>query len=145
MYLILSAISKMNGSLPFAPFPHFVAPRGFGHQAYAPVSGVDADPVQHEFLTHSGNLSTKTGRLKFNGATFSTVVLLTVAAAVGFLAIQCFRTLTSGRRMENHGVASRRLAEGGEESCFVSHRVERAGQAAAWQAFYLPIAPFRRF
>lgn len=125
--IVLTAISKMSGYAPFSSPAHAVASTEIGHRPYAPISGFGADPLQHELPVHNGNFSTPTGKIKFTRATFVTVVLLTVTAAVGFLVLQCFRALTPGRSAENHGVTSRRLAEKGGTSCSVGHCVERPG------------------
>ena len=135
----------MNGSVPFAPFAHVGASSGVGHRPHVPISGMDAHPLKNGFLIHSGSFTARRDNFKLTRATFAVVVLLTVTAAMGFLIIQCFRALTSGRSTENHGETSRNLAEKGGTSCSVSHRVERTGQTVVWRALRLSIAAFGRF
>ena len=135
----------MDGSVPFPSFAHVGAPSGDGHQPPATIPGLDAEPLQPQFLIHSENLSTGRHKLKLTRAALATVVLLAFTAALVFLVIQCFRVLTSGRSTENHGVTSRRLARRRANACSVSYRVKRTGQAAARQVLRLPIAAFRRF
>ena len=104
--------------------------------ADAPRFDIEASHPPHELSIPSDNLSSKRAAFKLTRGTVAIVFLLAVAAGVAFLVLQCFRAVTSGRIKKSQGATARSVAEGGRDSCSVSHHVERTAHTAA-----LPVLP----
>ena len=116
-----------------------------GQLAEAPRFGIEVSHLQHELSIPSGNLSSKRATLKRTTESVAIVFLLAVAAGVAFLVLQCFRAMTSGRIKKNQGATTRRVAEGGRDSCSVSHHVERTAHIAASPVLPVPAAVSGRY
>ena len=125
--------ASMYGSLPlfFGADAPLAVLGEVGQLADAPRSGIEVSHAQHELSIPSDNLSSKRATLKLNRGTVAIVFLLGVAVGVAFLVLQCFRALTSGRITKSQGATARSAAEGGRDSCSVSHHVERTAHTAA--------------
>ena len=140
--IAIIAIAKMYASVPF--FVGALAPLAalgeVGQLSDVPRSGIDVDKPQHEFSVPKGSLSSGRAALKLTRGTVAIVSLLAVATVLVFVVFQCFRAMTSGKSNKNQGVTARRVAEGGRDSCSVSHHVETTAHTAASQVLPVPAA-----
>ena len=139
--------ASMYVSLPlfFGAHAPLAALGDVGQPADAPRSGIEISHPQRELSLPSDNLSSKRATLKLTRGTVATVFLLAVAAGVAFLVLQCFKAVSSGGIKKNQGATARRVAEGGRDSCSVSHQVERTAHTAASPVLPVPAAVSGRY